>query len=297
MSEHEDVAPDFVRPSTINVHSNVSTYYRIDYLAIVKKALLDAGGQPLLDRFLGGCFGHFIDFKPGPKCGMALHYVVSRQIQSDDNGMWFFINGRKIYFSPKDYALITGLHFGSSNFDVIGDHHDVRNVKVFRTFCGGHQIRIAELVDTLNTFRIDDLDDSLHLRVAHVIVLYGMLLGYESDKYVASWIWAMVDDLDDFSRFPWGVYSYQTLSHYTYKCKPKKKYHFYGPVWALHIWSFEILSHLANEVGRLVDAVAHPRCLRWRFRSLPALKDLRHLFENELSQEERNGVREFEARK
>ncbi|XP_057771127.1 uncharacterized protein LOC130990916 [Salvia miltiorrhiza] len=86
---------------------------------------------------------------------------------------------------------------------------------------------------------------------------------------------------DAFNQFPWGAYTYNRLCYYTTKCKSKKHHKLYGPVWALHVWSLEIMPDLGNVVGNCVAEFAHPRCLKWKFRSRPATKDLRPFFEKE----------------
>ncbi|XP_057791065.1 uncharacterized protein LOC131008190 [Salvia miltiorrhiza] len=281
MDAPQEENSNYLRPSTINVASNVGTYYKTKYLKMVRKVLNAKGGQPLVDRFLSGCFGHLLDWNPGSKCAMAVHHVVSRQIRSNDNGLWFFINGSRLNFSERDYALVTWLNFGETDFDTRA-HHDLRNVEVFRKFCCGQRtVKVETLVDLFENYDIDDQDGSLLLRVAHVLVLYGMLLGYEPDKNVADWVWALVNDLDAFAQFPWAAYSYQLLCQYVNNFSTHDKYKLYGPVWALHVWSLEIIPELRTAVGTHLDGGAHPRCLRWRFRSRPTVSDLRLLFEQE----------------
>ncbi|KAH6766471.1 hypothetical protein C2S52_017454 [Perilla frutescens var. hirtella] len=41
------------------------------------------------------------------------------------------------------------------------------------------------------------------------------------------------------------------------------KYHFFRPVWALHIWACEAIPDLAGQIAQCVYPHALPRCLRW----------------------------------
>ncbi|XP_057770253.1 uncharacterized protein LOC130990070 [Salvia miltiorrhiza] len=193
-----------LRPSTINVTSDVGTYYKIKYLDKVKKNLKDKGGEQLLNRFLRGCFGHLLDWNPGPKCAMAVHQVVSRQIKSSRDGLFFLLNNTRVHFSKRGYALVTGLNFGDFNVDM-SRNHDLSGVEVFNKFnCGESHVKLSTLIDLFENFEIDDEDGSLYLRIAYIIVLYGMLVGYETDKTIEHWVWALVDDLDAFNQFLWG---------------------------------------------------------------------------------------------
>ncbi|XP_057770254.1 uncharacterized protein LOC130990071 [Salvia miltiorrhiza] len=212
---------------------------------------------------------------------MVVHQVVSRQIKSSRDGLFFLLNNTRVHFSKRDYALVTGLNFGDFNVDM-SRNHDLSGVEVFNKFnCDESHVKLSTLIDLFENFEIDDEDGSLYLRIAYIIVLYGMLVGYETDKTIEHWVWALVDDLDAFNQFPWGAYTYNLLCYYTTNCKSKKQYKLYGPVWALHVWSLEIVPDLGNVVGNCVAEFAHPRCLKWMFRSRPATKDLRPFFEKE----------------
>lgn len=91
--------------------------------------------------------------------------------------------------------------------------HDVRNIQVFRSFCGGHQINAENLLDTFcnHLAHINDSYGSLYLRVAHVSVLYGLLFAYDALKIVIDWAWALVDYLETIDRATpiyirfWGI--------------------------------------------------------------------------------------------
>ncbi|XP_057766938.1 uncharacterized protein LOC130987424 isoform X1 [Salvia miltiorrhiza] len=285
MDQPDEGPPILLRPDTINSTWDVGTYYKIKYLSKVKSVLKEKGGQQLLDRFIGGCFGHFLDWNPSPKCAMAVHHVVSRQIKSDNNDLCFKLNNTKVYLSRRDYALVTGLQFGDFNYDM-SRNHNLDEVEVFRRFSGGQShVKVSFLVDLFYNFKINDEDGSLHLKIAYIIVLYGLLVGYETDKTVEHWVWALVDDLDKFNRFPWGAYSYNLLCHHAGKIfTSKKQYKFYGPVWALHVWSLEVMPDLGQVVGKCVAEFAHPRCLKWKFRSRPSTNELHPFFEKEEQQ-------------
>lgn len=208
----------------INLPATVSTYYKISYLENFRVTLLAIGGQELLDRFLKGCFGHLLLWKPGQKCAMALHHLVSRQIKTsgaEHEEMWFLINGRKKLIFHSGLCACDGLELWDVSF-VTSGAHDVQHVEVFRRFCGGQSTSVSDLQDRFSdTFTpVDDPDGSLYLRVAHVLVLYAFLIGYHVKKNVEPWVWALVDDLEAFARFPWGAFTYQILRSYLEIMKP-----------------------------------------------------------------------------
>ena len=230
------------------------------------------GGEDLLDRFRHSCFGQFTDWRPKQKCSLALHQVVSRVIESDDGLLWFYICGQRVCFTPADFALITGLPFGASTFDTTQEY-DISGVAAYRAFCDPSRATdIVQLISRVTDLenRVDDVDGSLHLRAVLVCVAHCMICG--ADKHVESWMWALVDDLDAFCRFPWGAYAYKVMKHYTEHCGTGKKYSYYGPAWAVYVWALEKVPGIAAHVGiRVPDKEnANPRILRWGFNHMPS---------------------------
>lgn len=178
------VGPTFARLTMINSVTNVKTYYRIGYLKPVKRTLFEQSGQELVDKFLGGCLGHILNWSLETMSNLSLHHVIFHQIELIKPKMWFFINVKNIWFCVTGHALVVGLHFGSSLFDTVGDH-DLHNVEVF---CCGTQITMVNMLDTFSCGSVHDLDGSLYLSVAYILVLYGFVFGHKMLKIVADWV-------------------------------------------------------------------------------------------------------------
>ena len=175
-------------------------------------------------------------------------------------------------FTPSDFALITGLLFGASTFDTTMEY-DISGMASYRAFCDpGRATDIKQLIANVTNPEnmVEDVDGSLHLRAVLVCVAHCMICG--ADKHVEPWMWALVNDLDAFDRFPWGAYAYQVMKHYTEHCGTGSKYSYYGPAWAVYVWALEKVPGIAAEVGILVPGKenATPRILRWRFNHMPS---------------------------
>jgi len=241
--------------------------------------LTAVGGDQLVQSFRSSCFGQFTDWKPGYKYNMALHHVISRAIESDDELIWFYICGQRVCFTVSDFALITGLNFGASTFDTTAEY-DVSTVEAYRAFCApGRATNIPDLIGRVTDLqrRVRDEDGSLYLRAVLVCVAHTTVCGF--DRQVEPWMWALVDDLVAFNQFPWGAYSYKVLRHYTEHCGVGQKYSYYGPAWALYVWAIEKIPNLGGAVGKAMDETARPRILRWGFRIRTIAGDVTHLFE------------------
>lgn len=202
---------------------------------------------------------------------MAVHHVLSREITRDgaeDHDMWFQINDAHVHFSKVEFAMVTGLRFGPSDFDTTADY-DISQVRAFNLFTRGGDVTIADLLKTFTDEkkRLNDPNGESYFQVAHILVLYLFILAYDTNRYVDYWVWALVDDMDDFNSFPWGAYIFLTLKHYVKNISRRNHYHFHGPVWAFHVWSLEVIPSLAEVVAKRESQDACPRLLRWKFRS------------------------------
>ena len=267
----------------MNLPHEISTRYRERDFGLLMDRLKKLGGDQLVGEFKATCFGHFTDWQGGYKHNMALHHLISRSIESDDDRIWFHICGRDVCFTFTDFALITGLRFGEATFDPMAVH-DVSDDDAYLAFCDdGVPIRRPMSIKALTARVLDERrqrgDSRLYLRAVLVCVAHSLICGY--DRSVEDWMWALVADLDAFNRFSWGAYSYQSLRYYLEHCATGTKYSFYGLAWALYVWGLEKVRGLGGVVGRVKNAGAHPRFLRWEFKanSRVGAGDLQRSFE------------------
>lgn len=214
----------------------------------IRSVLNAVGGKKLVQQFLDGCFGHLMNYIGGKQssCTKALHELISHEIRlsiAREDELWFRIGGTNIRFSPKEYALITGLRFGSSSFDPLGSH-EMPKGGVCKRFFKGRPITVKELWKNFNLQRVGRSSED-YLKVAYILALYLMVLGYGQPKMVDQWVWVLAEDLDSWNRFPWGAYTYQALVHYV-SFLPKSRacsgelYYFIGPAWALQVLDMDI---------------------------------------------------------
>lgn len=175
-------------------------------------------------------------------------------------------------FSPVEFALVIGIRFGGSDFDLTAPH-EISEDSFYHRVLGGEPTRLGELFARFMSFdlglRVDD-----YVKVAKVLVLYNMFIGYDQPHNIDSWIWSLVEDDDRFDSFPWEAYSYRVLMHYMtvipktaegLASRKKKSYHFYGLIWVLQVWAYEAIRPLGELCGKVTSPLAVPRCLRWTF--------------------------------
>ncbi|KAH6823140.1 hypothetical protein C2S53_011313 [Perilla frutescens var. hirtella] len=120
----------------------------------------------VVKRFEAGCFGQFLRWRDKRSSGKALHALMAREISLRDapnHEIWFNIGGKNIHFSYPEYALVVGLRFGSSDFE-LNTEQDANGVGVFLRFCGGNKTRIKDLLRTFKSGVVPNADHDDYLK-------------------------------------------------------------------------------------------------------------------------------------
>lgn len=104
--------PQYRWPQRCNKYTNSKVYYRISLSKDIRK-IITLGGPDLLNLFLA----RFIVW------GLANSYsqMQPRAIFTP-RGIWFHIRKHDIKYTLHDHALITGLSFGASEFELSVPH-------------------------------------------------------------------------------------------------------------------------------------------------------------------------------
>ncbi|KAL6566848.1 hypothetical protein OROMI_015252 [Orobanche minor] len=102
---------------------SINGYVRLGIVKTINAELRSVGDDTFRE-FRESCLGHFIRGEWGGfVSNAALHALFSNEVVRPDaqvDEFWFKIGHRLIQFSRYEYALVTGLRFGDSDFDVHG---------------------------------------------------------------------------------------------------------------------------------------------------------------------------------
>ncbi|KAH6831749.1 hypothetical protein C2S53_008368 [Perilla frutescens var. hirtella] len=163
------------------------------------------GGPELFEQFRReSCFGHLIDFVGGNSCNNALHVLLSREVIIDgteEHNIWFRVGETNIRFSPSEFALVTRLQFGGSDFDPSASHQISRRSFYSREL-NKTPLRVKDLLERFRTYSLgNDLMD-------YVMHYMGLVPSTE------------VELRRKFKKT---------------EEKTRLSYHFYGSVWALPV--------------------------------------------------------------
>lgn len=117
--------------------------------------------------------------------------------------------------------------------------------------------KAKELWAIFKNKKIDCTQQEDYLKVAHMLMLWYMVLGYSNERKLESWMFVLADDLSSWNRFPWGAYSYMALVHYinhipTTLATLGPTLNLSGPIWALmvciHFYYFLFMMHCLDVI-------------------------------------------------
>ncbi|XVF51326.1 hypothetical protein PTKIN_Ptkin04bG0176000 [Pterospermum kingtungense] len=102
-----------------------------------------------------------------------------------------------------------------------------------------------------------------------VVVVEIVLFGVDDKQMVKPWLWALVDDRDQWETFPWGKFVFSATLHYLNAIvsppppppppledperKKKFEYHFYGFPLAFQLWVYEAIPELGRTFATCLD--------------------------------------------
>ena len=162
-----------------------------------------------LKKFNRSCFGTlYKKMSNVVLCGGLVHNLLIRQVESmSEQVMEFNFNGKGAIFTIKEFGIITGLRIDNALDAPPPPPISFRLLDTY--FEGRRRTKNSELRDKFVELDIDDCEKSYDLvRLGLLYILECALLGKESQSIIDMEHFSMVEDLDYFNQYPWGLESY-----------------------------------------------------------------------------------------
>ncbi|KAL6584715.1 hypothetical protein OROMI_004004 [Orobanche minor] len=117
---------NYIRPMLMDEYHKVQMTMKEDFIEVIRFRL-ESSREEAVEGLRASAFGNYLKYKDHiAKSQKCICYVVSRQVvgvpDPDENALWFKINGEVTRFSKVEFALVTGLRFGTSQFNPYEDH-------------------------------------------------------------------------------------------------------------------------------------------------------------------------------
>ncbi|KAL3624083.1 hypothetical protein CASFOL_032899 [Castilleja foliolosa] len=289
------------RPSFQSKTAAITGYVRMKDFADVRSQLKK--NPEVYQKFKDSCFGRYLEYckDKNTNCPNAvLHAMLGQQVKrvdvSEPDALWFRVKNTFLRFSKYEYALVTGLRFGPTDFDPkVKYEYPAGGVFKRRN---GDETKMVTYKDLLPLFLSGHFHDSVYdeLKIAKLLFVCGFLLGLDlwGSKAIPKWLWVLVEDEDKWESFPWGSYTFQILyskielvsDEQPVEANKKFAYHFYGNSHAFVHWVFEALPSLAEYLNiseNKSPEAQRPRLLKWPLPSYS--KNVVEFFDNQTSVE------------
>ncbi|KAL3619778.1 hypothetical protein CASFOL_034690 [Castilleja foliolosa] len=215
-------------------------------------------GSNELALFRESCFGAYLDYPKKQIPGTAMHLMLSQQVireGADEDELWFLVGDKFVRFSKYEYALVTGLRFGPTNFDPNEDY-EIKTNGVYRKFIDPENEfgkKRAEYEFVFQWFKKAPKNKKTRarlLKIAKVLFVHGFFYAIDKRQRIANWLWELVEREDEWETFPWGAYSFQILMFRMKNAvvKPQDNYHIFG-------FSHAFMHFIAEAVPGLADII------------------------------------------
>ncbi|XP_026415153.1 uncharacterized protein LOC113310637 isoform X2 [Papaver somniferum] len=216
--------------------------------------------------FKGTAIGHLLSVPADLKySGTILHFLLSREIHVDDkpDEMHFKVGGKILHFGKREFALVTGLSFKKPEKDFVSP---LKSSSLMWTHFP-NQYRVTGLQVKALLFKKNSTCPSQdRVKLALLLVVHRFLMGCPDRDAINISYWHLVDDLEEFNKYPWGEATFGRLTKFRspllYQANKENsgaggetKYKVVGISHALSVWALDIMPGLLNLCGRKIESI------------------------------------------
>ncbi|KAM0051974.1 hypothetical protein Hdeb2414_s0007g00242871 [Helianthus debilis subsp. tardiflorus] len=227
----------------------------------IVKTLNDRMTASIESRIRQTCFGPYLDIKCVMCDSLLLLGVAQLQVHTPTPKLRIIYRlGQEILmFTPKQFCLITGLRFGSTNW-TLSEHP---NSFKYRFFPGHEHIafkRIRDIFEGPMNFTDEDCT-----RICLLMLLGQGFLGLQDSNAIDNKLLHMMDNLNEFNQYPWGNFFWESTYLNVYDMHVHQKEDAEGFsldefVWPSKMWILEVFPEFKQRRG-YVEGHSIPRFL------------------------------------
>ncbi|XP_026412943.1 uncharacterized protein LOC113308693 [Papaver somniferum] len=210
--------------------AKINSHSKINFIKHMESQLK---GTPYLKVFEDSCFGHLIHLPEINLYANVIYNVLlkrkypSKKDKEEKDAMSFNIGNREICFNEREFAMMSGLKFqGSEKIDY--NPEQIRLMKVH--FPGQRSVKLEDLIKKFN--QLKNSKDKVKLGLLYIAE--AVIMGRRSKWPVDKGLFFLVDNIEEFNRYPWGKLSYketiQSLICLSEKKNVSKSRHILGKV-------------------------------------------------------------------
>ncbi|KAL3614993.1 hypothetical protein CASFOL_040654 [Castilleja foliolosa] len=226
--------------------------------------------EEYLAKFKGSCLGHLLELADVKFQGQLIGQLLLCQDEVPSaEELVFNVHGKKATMGRLDFALVTGLSFGSYP---VPPTKSVFRERVFGAVRGA--IKIFDIEDKLKTKTKMKGEEETCLKLAMLYAVYGVLLAQSHSKKLDEKYINLADSFDALNNYPWGRVAFEYLKSRTHDImkdkrrtlneKKSNQFDVNGFFQALQVWAYEVLPHVGDVCAERVRPNETPRLRRWK---------------------------------
>ncbi|PHT39940.1 hypothetical protein CQW23_18794 [Capsicum baccatum] len=183
--------------------------------------------------------------------------------ESTVNAIVIRAKGTNLHFSPREFAVVTGLNCISNKDDFVFDE-DLPNRLIEDYFGGAKYIQKRELFAVFSEKLWGKDNDEDAVKFANLYFIHAFLLSAVDTIVIPRLHFDLVES-GLYSDYPWGSVAFEELAKsLNRKLKPKGKFYMlHGMPLAIQIWLYECCSTVLRNVASRVDNQIS-RLLNWK---------------------------------
>ncbi|XP_076950056.1 uncharacterized protein LOC143622929 isoform X2 [Bidens hawaiensis] len=250
----------------------LTLHTRVDWNNLENMIAILHSDQDLIDLWSLQSFSKWIDVQTTKTDTPLIHAVFKRESRMsydiEFDGLYYDVGGPcPLRFGPREFSCINGLTFGD-NCDVTDNGAGDRFLKRIKFKGTMTREKLKRFLD-VNYHKLKKEDV---VRICNVLILYSVFLGCEPTKVVEPVHLNLVENLEMWNAYHWGVPIWDRLSKSIHMCyfrrdkdklkRPSTSYSTTGFVWAFKIWIFESLPYLLSR-RHCQYSKTIPRCFGW----------------------------------
>ncbi|RZC76285.1 hypothetical protein C5167_000414 [Papaver somniferum] len=194
---------------------------------------------------------------------MAVEGANDREIHMDDkpDEMHFKVGGKVLHFGKREFALITGLSFKKPEKDFISPPNSSSLMRTY--FPNQNRVSGSKVKDLLSK-RNSTCSSLDKVKLALLLVVHKFLMGRPDRDTINISYWHLVDDLEEFNKYPWGEATFGKIAKFRspllYQANKENSgaggecYKVVGIAHALLVWALDIMPGLLNLCGRKIES-------------------------------------------
>ncbi|KAK0589562.1 hypothetical protein LWI29_015856 [Acer saccharum] len=233
--------------------------------------------------FENTCFGHFLGMHKLQFSIPIVHCLLLRVVESPNTDeMWFKVGDTTIRFSAQEFRIVTGLNC-SPHPKVNVHNKKIEGIGLMEDLLNRDMSLYNDNLESIFMEASSD-NDLFMVKLALLYFLETVLLGREKKSPIEKEHILLVDDIEEFNKYPWGWDCFERTMKSLQEAVRVQKNHNYkaydlkGFAYAFQVWAYEVIPTLGHRCACRIG-LGLACIVNWSSVGSPSYKKVQGIFE------------------